>query len=227
MSWSKRFVVVFVLVLLAPAVCGQEPNINPGINATYRNPDYQRWVNVFERPGREVFDRRWEILEATAVKPGMVVADIGAGTGLFTRLFAPRVGPHGRVIAVDISRTFIDNILRTAAQLGLGNIEGVVNTDREVALPAGSIDLAFVCDTFHHFEYPQTMLHSIHRALRPGGTLVIIDFRRVPGYSSPWVLRHVRTGREAVSKEVEAAGFRLLEAPDVLRTNYFLRFEKI
>jgi len=227
MSRSMRIVVACIAVLLATAVCGQEPNINPGINASYGNPDYQRWVNVFERPGREVFDRRWEILEATAVKPGMVVADIGAGTGLFTRLFSPRVGSDGRVIAVDISRTFIDNILRTGAQQGLGNIEGVVNTARDVALPAQSIDLAFVCDTYHHFEYPQTMLHSIHRALRPGGTLVIIDFRRIPGYSSPWVLGHVRAGREAISKEIEAAGFRLLEAPDFLRTNYFLRFEKV
>jgi predicted methyltransferase len=227
MFWLMRFVVAIILVLLAQAICAEEPKVNPGINAYYRNPDYQRWVNVFERPGREVFDRRREIVDATAVKPGMVVADVGAGTGLFTRLFSPRVDPGGRVIAVDISRTFIDNILRTAAEQGLGNIEGVVNTDREIALPADSIDLAFVCDTYHHFEYPQTMLHSIRGALRPGGTLVIIDFRRIPGSSLPWVLRHVRAGREAVSKEVEAAGFRLLEAPDFLRTNYFLRFEKI
>ncbi len=227
MSRSLHIVLAFVVVLTATAVCAQETNVNPGVNAHYRNPDYQRWVNVFERPGREVFDRRREILEATAVKPGMVVADIGAGTGLFTRMFSPRVAPDGRVIAVDISRTFIDNILRTAAQQGLGNIEGVVNTDRDVALPAGSIDLAFLCDTYHHFEYPQTMLDSIHRALRPGGALVIIDFRRIPGYSSPWVMGHVRAGGEEVRKEVEAAGFRLVEQRDFLKTKYFLRFVRI
>ena len=227
MSLSMRIAAACIAVLMASAVCGQETNVNPGINNHYRNPDYQRWVNVFERPGREVFDRRWEILEATAPKPGMVVADIGAGTGLFTRLFSPRVGPDGRVIAVDISRTFIDNILRTAARQGLVNIEGVVNTDRDVALPAGSIDLAFLCDTYHHFEYPQTMLESIHRALRPGGALVIIDFRRIPGYSSPWVIGHVRAGGKDVRKEVEAAGFRLVEQRDFLKTNYFLRFVKI
>ncbi len=227
MCRPMHLVVPLIAVLLTPVASGQEPNINPGINDRYRNPDYQRWVNVFERPGREVFDRRREILEATGVEAGMVVADIGAGTGLFTRLFSPRVGPEGRVIAVDISRTFIDNILRTAAGQGLHNIEGVVNTDRDVALPPDSVDLAFLCDTYHHFEYPQTMLQSIHRALRPAGALVIIDFRRIPGYSSPWVLGHVRAGREAVREEVEAAGFRLVEKQAFLRTNYFLRFVKI
>ena len=227
MSRLMRAVLASAAVLLAPAVCAQESNVNPGINANYRNPDYQRWVNIFERPGREVFDRRREILEATAVKPGMIVADIGAGTGLFTRLFSQRVGPEGRVIAVDISQTFIDNILRTADQQGLSNIEGVVNTDRDAALPARSVDLVFLCDTYHHFEYPQTMLDSIHRALRPGGALVIIDFRSIPGHSSPSVMGHVRAGREVVRQEVEAAGFRLTENRDFLRINYFLRFVKI
>jgi ubiquinone/menaquinone biosynthesis C-methylase UbiE len=216
----------FSLLGLALTAGAQERSVSPGINQHYEDPDYRQWVATFERPGREIYDRRHEIANVTGLSPGMVVADVGAGTGLFTRLFAPMVGNEGRVIAVDISRGFIENILRTSRQQGLVNVEGVVNTAADVSLPAASVDLVFVCDSYHHFEYPQRMLESIYEALRPGGELVVIDFRRIPGYSFPWVMQHVRAGKPTVVREIESAGFRLTEDRDFLRTNYFLRFQK-
>lgn len=205
----------------------QEPSVSPGINSYYRDPDWQQWVNTFERPGREVYDRRYAIVDATGARPGDVVADIGAGTGLFTRLFAERVGPGGKVYAVDISATFVNNIMRAAGQHGYSNIEGVVNTDRDVSLPAASVDIAFLVDTYHHFEYPRSMLASIHASLKPGGTLVVIDFRRDPGRSSRWVMGHVRAGKDTVIEEITQAGFRLSDDKPILRTNYFLVFSKL
>jgi predicted methyltransferase len=94
-------------------------------------------------------------------------------------------------------------------------------------LPPESIDLAFMADTYHHFEFPRDMLGSIHRALRPGGVLAVIDFRRSPGTSNAWVLNHVRAGRDQVIAEIEQARFRLIDEPVVLRANYFLRFRKV
>ena len=215
------------LVSTGPQAAATAPGADPAINRPYLDADYDRWVSLFERAGREVYDRREAIVAAVRPAPGMVIADIGAGTGLFTRLFAPRVAPGGAVIAVDISATFIENILRTARQQGLDNVRGVVNSQHDVDLPAASVDLAFVCDTYHHFEHPRAMLHSIHRALRPGGEMVIVDFRRIPGISGPWIMGHVRGDRASTIQEVEAAGFRLTEAPELLRSNYFLRFEKL
>ncbi len=217
--------------LLNPSVIAKpllppEQSVRPGINKHYENPRFQDWVNRFERPGREVYDKRYEVIDATGVKPGMTVADIGAGTGLFTRLFSARVGPKGQVFAVDISRVFVENILRIGKEQGLNNIEGIVNTPRNVSLPPGSIDLAFVCDTYHHFEYPESTLKSIRQALRPEGALIVIDFRKVPGFSSPWVMNHVRAGKKTVIKEIEAAGFKLVEERPLLRHNYYLRFLK-
>ena len=200
--------------------------MRPGINRHFMDPDWQQWVNTFERPGREVYDQRHAIVAATRVRPGMDVADIGAGTGLFTRLFAAAVEPDGSVYAVDISGSFIENILRTSHEQGLSNVTGIVNTPTDTGLPAKSIDLAFISDTYHHFEYPQQTLASIHRALRSEGRLIIIDFRRDPRVSSSWVMGHVRGNQAQVIGEVQAAGFRLVDDRHLMRSNYFLEFVK-
>ncbi len=221
----RRLILVLLFLLPAPAALPVEaPGARHEINIPYESPDFDQWVAVFERAGREVYDRRHEIVEATGAWNGAAVADIGAGTGLFTRLFARHVGPQGKVYAVDISRTFVKNILRTARAEGLHNVEGVVNTQSETLLPPDSIDIAFVSDTYHHFEQPHAMLASIRRALRPGGVLVIVDFERTEGRSSAWVLEHVRAGKQEVIREIEAAGFRFAGERDFLRENYFLKF---
>lgn len=218
---------VFLAVLLAPSPAyALQQGADPGINQPYANPDFETWVGRFERPGREVYDKRQEIVAATGVDAGMEVADIGAGTGLFTLLFATKVGPDGRVYAVDISRGFVENILRRAREKGLRNVEGVVNSQNSADLAPQSVDLVFISDTYHHFERPQEMLQSIRDALRPGGTLVIIDYRRAEGASSAWVMEHVRAGKDTVIREVEAAGFDLAKDEDFLQQNFFLRFIK-
>ncbi len=204
----------------------QENSVRPGINRHYENPRFEQWARTFESPGREIYDRRQAIVQALDLKPGMDVADVGAGTGLFTLLFAPLVEPGGQVFAVDISDVFVSNILRRARAAGVRNVQAVRNVATDVFLPPASIDLAFVCDTYHHFEYPQKMLASIHRALRPGGAMIVIDFRRIPGFSSPWVMQHVRAGRQTVLSEIQTAGFKLAGEEGFLAGNYFLRFEK-
>ena len=213
-------------LLLAFSAAAQEQSIRPGINRHFEDPDWQQWVNTFERPGREVYDQRHAIVAASKVRPGMTVADIGAGTGLFTRLFALTVEPNGTVYAIDIASTFIDNILRTCREQGLSNVTGIVNTPVDIGLPADSIDLAFMTDTYHHFEYPQQTLASIHQALRSEGRVIIIDFRRDPRISTKWVMGHVRNNKAQVIQEMQAAGFRLVDDKPLMRTNYFLEFVK-
>jgi len=213
-------------LLLAFFALAQEQSVRPGINRHFVDPDWHRWVNTFERPGREVYDKRHAIVAASKVRPGMSVADIGAGTGLFTRLFAPAVEPGGTVYAIDIASKFIDNILRTCREQGLSNVTGIVNTPVDTGLPADSIDLAFIADTYHHFEYPKQTLASLHQALRSSGRVIIIDFRRDPRVSSNWVMGHVRGNKAQVMQELRAAGFRLVDDKPLMRTNYFLEFVK-
>ena len=215
------------MLVFASITHAEEQNVRPGINRYYENPNWQQWVSTFERQGREVYDKRHAIVEASGVSSGMVVADIGAGTGLFTRLFAERVGPGGRVYAVDISQPFIENILKSAHYQGFTNVEGVVNSHKGVSLPTDSIELAFLVDTYHHFEYPASMLASIHLSLKSGGRLIVIDFRRDPQYSSQWVMGHVRAGKDVVIEEITRAGFRLIDDKALLRTNFYLVFSKL
>ena len=208
------------------AINAQEESVRPGINSYYMDPEWQQWVNQFESRGREVYDRRFDILQASSLSPGMDVADVGAGTGLFTRLFSRQVGADGKVYAVDISRTFVENILRESREQGLNNVVGVVNSPDDAMLEPKSIDLAFSVDTYHHFEYPKSMLASIHKALRADGRLIIIDFVKQPGKSSGWVMGHVRANKDKVIDEVSSAGFVLIDDKPLLRTNYFMEFGK-
>jgi len=226
LRYLGNVLLALALVPGAVSVLAQVQSVAPGINRHYENADFSRWQRSFESPGREVFDRRLEILAATGVRPGMTVADIGAGTGLFTWLFAGEVGPGGKVYAEDISPEFSDAIRELAREKGLGNVEVILGSERDTRLPPTAVDLAFLSDTYHHFEYPESMLASIRAALKPGGTLVVIDFEKMPGESSAWILGHVRAPKDAVVREIEAAGFILLEDRKFLRENYFLRFRR-
>lgn len=209
------------------APVAEQPMVPPSINTHYLDANVPQWRSIFESSGREVFDRRFQILDALRIEPGMRVADVGAGTGLYTMLFAHAVGDDGRVYAVDISPAFIASIEARARSERLGNITAIVNAEHSAELPPGSVDVVFMADTYHHFAYPRSMLRSIHQALTPGGTLAVVDFRREPGFSSPWVLGHVRAGRAAVIAEIESAGFAYVDEPLKLGTNYFLRFRKL
>lgn len=219
---------LLALTLLLPTLhpVEAEQSVNPGINRHYQDPDFERWQSTFERPGREVYDRRHAIVDALELEPGMRIADVGAGTGLFTRLFARQVGESGKVYAVDIAENFVENVVRTSREQGLNNVEGIVNDHKSTRLPEQSVDQVFLSDTYHHFEYPGFMLDSIHRALRPGGKLAIIDFRKQPERSSSWVMSHVRASRDEVIDEVTAAGFALERDLPMLEENYFLIFRR-
>jgi ubiquinone/menaquinone biosynthesis C-methylase UbiE len=225
-AWIGLALLVFGGLPLAPARA-QDKSLQPGINKPYENPNLPDAIKRFERDNREIYQHRQEIAAACQLKPGMNVADVGAGTGLFTRIFAAQVAPQGRVYAVDIARKFIEHIEKTCQAAQLVNVTGVVCKPDSVELPLASVDLAFLCDTYHHFEFPQKSLASIHRALRPGGRLVLIDYRRIEGQTPAWLLKHMRAGQEVFTREIEAAGFKKLDEINLLKENYLVRFERV
>jgi predicted methyltransferase len=187
-----------------------------------------RLKSGLEHDGREVYDKRIQIVDAVGLAPGMTVADIGAGTGLFARLFAQRVGPTGHVYATDVSRWAVFKAALLARAEHLGNLTASVSPEAGTGLPPGSLDVAYLCDVYHHFGKPWTMLHSIYRSLKPGGRLVLVDYDRVPGKSPAWVLEHVppRYDKATVIQDFEDAGFRLRDEETFLSENYLLVFQR-
>ena len=217
-----------LLLTIATSSLAQDKSLRPGINDSFRSPDVSQFQQRFETESREVFKNRHEIVAAARIKPGMTVADVGAGTGLFTRLFAESVGPEGRVIAVDISKTFLEHIERSSIEAGFKNVETQLATMDSTGLQADTIDLAFICDTYHHFEFPLKTIGTIQKALKPDGRLILIDFRRVPGESSDFVMGHVRAGEDVFVSEVIQSGFRKSRVGEgLLKENYFIGVQMI
>jgi predicted methyltransferase len=213
--------------LLAAACLRRGPP--PGPNDAYRDPRMgaEAWRHFFEDPGRgEIYLARDRILALAAPKPGMAVVDVGAGTGLFSMMLAAAVGPGGRVYAEEVEAKFAGYVAARALAEGHDNVVSVMGTELGVGLPPASVDLAFLCDVYHHFDHPAEMLASIRRALRPGGELFLVDFRREPGKMSPALLQHVRADEATVAREIAAAGFVPISADHSLQDSYALRFRR-
>lgn len=212
-----------------PSTAGSEkPEIagaKPSLNAPYEDQaDPGRWTGRFEREGREVFDHRNEIVDALQLRPGLEVADVGAGTGLFTMELSRAVGPQGTVYAVDVQDYFLEHIRDRAKKAGRDNVRTVQATQRSTELAPDSIDLALLVDAYHHIEHPRPYLRSLAAALREDGRLVVIDYRRIEGRSEPWLLEHIRADPETFRREIESAGFELKQRRDLLEENFFFEF---
>lgn len=225
------------LLLAASLLTGQEAkspdgeqSVKPGINKSFLDPELkvEDWLKRFEVESRETFHERHKVIKACGIKNGMKIADIGAGTGLYTRLFSKATGPEGWVYAVDISGPFLKHIVVRSQQEDQQNISAILSPENFIPLPPNSLDMAFVCDTYHHFEYPKGTMRSLVRALKKGGTFVVIDFERIEGKTRKWTMGHVRAGKEVFLKEIEDAGLTFVEEVKLegLQENYFLRFRK-
>jgi ubiquinone/menaquinone biosynthesis C-methylase UbiE len=201
------------------------------MNKKFTDPDVdiQEFVKQFENETRDIYAKRREITRAVGLRPGDAVADIGAGTGLFTQLFAEQVGPTGTVYAVDIAPAFVKYLAEQAKKHGRERVaKTVLNTPDSAELPPGSIDVAFLYDTYHHFEHPEKMLASIHRALRPGRRMVVIDFD-LRKDSSEFVKQRARAAKEVYFREIAAAGFELVETKEapVITDNFYAEFRRV
>lgn len=212
----------------ALAYIESQTSVKEGINDSFLDPelDVDKFIGRFEVESREVYSERHAILAACNVQPGMRVADVGSGTGLYTFLFADAVGPAGWVYGVDIAPRFVEHVRELAVSGQVKNVSSVLGAGRSITLPPASVDLVYTCDTYHHFEYPRPVLDSIRRALTPGGRFVVVDFERIPGVSREWILGHVRAPKETVRAEIEGAGFAFVREAKIpgLKETYFLEF---
>jgi ubiquinone/menaquinone biosynthesis C-methylase UbiE len=177
-----------------------------------------------DRPEREKEENPEGALDAIGIRPGMIVADIGAGTGYMSLRLAKRVGPTGKVYANDIQSEMLRRLRQNADQAKLKNIETVLGTDVDPKLPAGQLDLVLLVDVYHEFSQPQKMLQKIRETLKPTGRLVLLEYRKEDP-AIPILIVHKMTVAE-VRKELEAERFIFSQVIESLPRQHILIFNR-
>jgi predicted methyltransferase len=173
-------------------------------------------------PKRDAWQHPKAVVEKLAIVPGSRVADIGAGGGYFTWYLAGATGPSGTVYAVEIDETALEIIKREMASRGVSNVVPIHATPHDAKIPE-PVDVVFSCDTYHHMDERVVYFRSLARSLKPGGRVAILDFYPHGFFSG--LLGH-GTAKEEVRREMEAAGYRLIEDVDLLESQHFQVFSR-
>ncbi|MGH8664564.1 MAG: class I SAM-dependent methyltransferase [Burkholderiales bacterium] len=185
----------------------------------HRFDDAHKWSQIFDDPSRDTWQKPHEVIQALALKPNAVIADIGAGTGYFAVRFAHMVA-KGRVYAVDTEPAMVQHVAERAKHLGIGNLTALRASPQNPGLPE-KVDLIVFVDVYHHVEQRDAYLRRLRDALKPGGRVAIIDFRMDSPVGPP---RSARIAPAQVKSELERAGYRLAQEHDFLPNQYFLVF---
>jgi ubiquinone/menaquinone biosynthesis C-methylase UbiE len=177
--------------------------------------DAAEYIKVLEDPKRDVWQLPHQVIMALEIRPGETIADIGAGSGYFTRRLARHAA---KVYAVDIDRKLLEAIRKDAP----ANVETVLARPDDASLPPGSVDTIFFCNVMHHIDSRPAYLEKLKKALKPGGRVVNVDFYKKPLPVGP--PEKMKLSEEEVEKEFAAAGFRKVRQVDTLPYQYFLVF---
>ena len=176
-----------------------------------------------ERPEREEEEEPQKLMGLMALRPGDVVADIGAGTGYFSFRMAAKV-PEGKVLAVDIQPEMLDLLTRAAAKRGVKNVEPVLGKVDDPNLPEGAVDAVLLVDAYHEFDHPREMMEAIVRALKPGGRVVLVEYR---GEDPEVPIKPLHKMTEAqAKKEMGAVGLRHVKTHEDLPRQHVMIFRK-
>jgi ubiquinone/menaquinone biosynthesis C-methylase UbiE len=178
-----------------------------------------------ERPEREKEENSSQAIAALDLKPGQAVADIGAGTGYYTRRMAQLVGTNGTVYAVDIQQEMLDLLTNKLAELHIHNVKAVLGTITDPKLPAGSLDMALLVDVYHEFDHPYEMTEAICRALKPGGRLIFVEFR-AEDPQVPIKPLH-KMSRDQIKKEMSVQPLEWVEPIETLPWQHIFIFRKV
>jgi ubiquinone/menaquinone biosynthesis C-methylase UbiE len=175
-----------------------------------------------DRPERESEEQPDKCLEALGIKHGMVVADVGAGIGYMSFKMAKLVGPSGKVYANDVQPEMLEKLRDRAQRDKISNVQAVLGTENDPKLPASAIDLILMVDVYHEFSQPQAMLDRMREALKPGGRLVLVEYRKEDP-SIPIRPEHKMSVKD-VRTEVEAEGYQFDQVIEVLPRQHIIIF---
>jgi ubiquinone/menaquinone biosynthesis C-methylase UbiE len=180
----------------------------------------EEWVKTLDTPQRIATLKIDDVVSKLGLMPGMIVADIGAGTGLFEGALAGAVSPGGTVYAVDVEQGLLDHISQRAKELKVNNVRVVLGKFTDPALPVRNVDVALINDVLHHIEDRQTYLKNLAGYLKPGGRIAVIDFR--PGLGGHVNQPELRITKEQTDGWMAAAGLKPSQDIDLFTDKFFV-----
>lgn len=183
-----------------------------------------RAADWLDRSGRQAEERSDLAIKELNLKPGMVVADIGAGTGYYSIRVAKRVSPGGRVLAIDIQPEMLDRLRINAEAANVKNIETILGSESNPHLPPGTLDLAIMVDVYHELSRPQRILEHVRAALKPNGQLVLLEYRKEDP-SVPIRAEHKMSVSD-VKAEVEPEGYQFVKTVETLPWQHIIVFRR-
>ncbi|MHC1767378.1 MAG: class I SAM-dependent methyltransferase [Verrucomicrobiia bacterium] len=219
----KLLLALLGLLLLQTVVLAQDTKPRDMHEMHRLHQDPKAYMAMLDAPARDAYQKPHEVITALKLKEGEAIADIGAGSGYFTFRLARHVGDTGRVYAVDVSPDMIVHLNRRGRDLQLKNVVTILAAPDDPLLSDASIDRFFICDTWHHIENHASYLGLMKKMLKPGGQVVMIDFKKAETPVGPPV--EMRISRDDLLKEMEANGFKLETEHTFLPHQYFLVFK--
>ncbi len=184
--------------------------------------DVAKWTRVFDDPHRDEWQKPQELVESLNLRPGMRVADLGAGTGYFSRYLAAAVGDDGTVFAVDTEPNLVAHLRERAEKEATPNVVPILASPDNPRLPGASLDLILIVDTYHHIDVRRAYFHRLRRFLTRQGRVAVVDWHKRELPVGPPVSH--KLAREQVVEEMQEAGYTLVTEPSLLPYQYFLIF---
>lgn len=215
---------ILAALLLQSLTWAQPANVHPITGRQYAGTMSVQGAPWLVRPEREQEEHPDQALDALHIAKGSTVADIGAGVGYMSWRLAKRIGPTGTVYANDIQQPMLDLLVKNMQTRHITNVQPVLGEPDDPKLPVGQIDLVLMVDVYHEFNNPQAMLRHIRESLKPGGRLVLLEYR-AEDPNVPILPLHKMTV-DQVKAELEPAGFGFVQSIETLPWQHILIFRK-
>ena len=218
----KLILCVLSLLVVAPLANGQDAVKRDQHKMHELHNDPKSYIGALEDPKRDAYQKPHEVLTALNIKPGEVIADIGAGSGYFTFRLSHHVGDKGKIYAVDVSPDMVRHINRRVRETKATNVVTILADNDDPLLADRSVNRFFICDVWHHVENQTKYLSLMKKMLKPGGEIVMIDFHKKELPFGPPM--QMKIAREDLIKQMESNGFKLSKEHTFLPHQYFLVF---
>ena len=241
-SFSVTFILVTTIIInlfYIPQAIAKETSFNNYYRTkTFHNPDGigkyymdreiarvmgHQGMEWLERDGREKAENPQAVVEHLDLEQTDTIADLGTGTGYFTFRIADLV-PQGKIYAVDIQPEMLDVVSHIKKENNITNVETILGTEDNPNLPENSVDLALMVDAYHEFAYPREMMSNLYDALKPGGRVVLVEYRK----ENPMIMIKPlhKMSQKQVKKEMKAVNLKYLKTQQFLPEQHFMVFQK-